>query len=218
MRALWSPPTLRLGGILPAIVVDYWRFRQITKRSSVYVYLLGNILSRTRICGNYSGLNNSATHNVQRNSDNNDNRDKQHYKNKNFYLDGNYWFIFTVFTGTLLKVQNKELLERRSASAKFKNRHTSDVLTSAEKLVCPARGCCLSKVDLIPGNKTFGDNTIKKKRRLTTLGFLPFFAPLWSPTSPFCGVDLWIRRYLKEEILLHILVKVLWITCHHRFC
>ena len=158
----------------------------------MYVYLLGNILSRTRICGNYSGLNNSATHNVQRNSDNNDNRDKQQQKTKTFSRSQLLIHFYSFFTGTLLKAQNKDMLERRSekrkrgvfaelekfiTSVKFKNRHTSDVLTSAEKLVCPASGCCLSKVDLIPGNKTFGDDN-QEKETSHHIGVLPFFAPL----------------------------------------
>ena len=67
-------------------------------------------------------------------------------------------------------------LKKFIASVKL-NRHTSDVLTSAEKLVCPARGCCLSKVDLIPGNKTFGDDN-QKKETSYHIGFLPFFALL----------------------------------------
>ena len=79
----------------------------------MYVYLLGNILSRTRICGNYSGLNNSATHNVQRNSDNNDNRDKQQQKNKTFIQIATVDSFYSFFNGTLLKVQKRKELEIR---------------------------------------------------------------------------------------------------------
>ena len=119
-----------------------------------------NVLGVQGICWHYSLLDNCNTDNNKNNFNNNNNSENNH----NEWINNNTELMAKTITKRKyldLDLNNNHKNQSLCGTDDLnqhkglnKNNNTSDVFPVAEKLICPAKGWSLSRVDFIPGNKT----------------------------------------------------------------